>query len=313
MSSTTRRRSKARTSVGPPTVSIVVAARNPGNDIVDCLDAVIPQCRQWNTECVIVGTGRRPAPHILDQYAPLIRVVWFEQDQLIPSLWSHGVRATTTDVVAFTTMDCIPADDWLEEITNGPWEDVAAMGGTLELPTRARRRTEAIVYQRYSGYLPPRDRDYVVDLAADNAAYRRDSLMSCSAQWQDAFWEPDVHRQLSARGERLLLNPKMLVYVCHHGPVSDMARQRYLHGWWFGAQRTHNARVTTRVLRVLSSPAIPVVLFIRIVKRLAARGRLSPRQIESLPLLWVYLLSWSFGEFRGYLQGYPRAASQTIE
>ena len=307
MSSITRRRSKARTSV-----SIVVAARNPGNDIVDCLDAVVPQCREWDTECVVVGTGRRPAADLLERYAPVVRLVWLEQDQLIPMLWSHGVRATTTDVVALTTTDCSPADNWLEEIVNGPWDDVAAMGGALEVHARARRRSEAIVFQRYSSYLPPRDRGYVADLAADNAAYRRDSLISCSAQWQEAFWEPDVHRQLLARGERLLFNPSMVAYVCHHGPVSDMARQRYLHGWWFGAQRTNDASVTTRLLRVLSSPAIPLVLFVRIVRRLASKGRLSLRQLRSLPLLWVYLLSWSYGEFRGYLQGYPRSASKAV-
>ena len=295
-----------------PTVSIVVAARNPGNDIVDCLDAVAPQCREWATECVVVGTGRRPAPDLLERYAPVVRLVWLEQDQLIPMLWSHGVRATTANVVALTTTDCIPADNWLEEIVHGPWDDVAVMGGALELHARARHRTEAIVFQRYSSYLPPRDRGYVADLAADNAAYRRDSLMSCSAQWQEAFWEPDVHRQLLARGERLLFNPSMIVYVCHHGPVSDMARQRYLHGWWFGAQRTNDANVTTRLLRVLSSPAIPLVLFVRIVRRLSSKGRLSLRQLRSLPLLWVYLLSWSYGEFRGYLQGYPHGASRAV-
>ena len=138
-----------------PTVSVVVAARSPGDDLVECLDAVVPQCQPRNIECVVVGTGQRPTPEMIDRFAPVVRLVWFEDDQLIPVLWSHGVRATSTDVVALTTMDCIPAKNWLQQIVDGPWDDVAVMGGPLELHERALPRTEAIVYQRYSGYICP--------------------------------------------------------------------------------------------------------------------------------------------------------------
>jgi hypothetical protein len=288
-----------------PSVSVVIAAHNAGGHLADCLRAVGPQCQQLAADCVVVATGRPPPQELIDGFAPVVRSIWDERDRLVPELWSRGIRATGTDIVALTTAECVPAADWLEQVVKAPWDEISAMGGPLELQRPSTLRTEAIFYQRYSGYLLPRDRGLVGDLAADNVAYRRDALMVCADHWWEAFWEPTVHRQLRARGERLLFNPDMLMYFRHHGPVWDMAKQRYWHGWWFAAQRIHDSGAAERWLRVVTAPAVPGVLLVRIVKRIAAKRRLSPRLILALPVLWLYLLSWSVGEFRGYLQGCP--------
>ena len=295
----------APTTPRPLSLSVVVAAHRLGDAVAECVDTLGPQCLASGAECLLVVTGRRPSRSLIEQVTPAVRVIDVGHDALTPMLWTYGIRESRGAVVALTTADCMPRSDWVERIATAPWDEIAALGGSFELADGAPARSAAIFYQRYSAYLSDQSRRWVDDVAADNAAYRRDCLDQCAETWAAGFWEPDVHRELRGRGQRLLFDPALSVSYRHRGRVREMARQRYLHGWWFGGRRVTGAAARTRLLRVASTPAVPFVLLGRILRRLAAHPRLSVRLIPALPLLWFYVLCWSCGELRGYVQGPP--------
>jgi hypothetical protein len=52
---------------------------------------------------------------------------------------------------------------------------------------------------------------------------------------------------------------------------------------------------------ILLSPLIPVLYLLRITSRVFAKRRNTGRFLVSLPILTLFLLSWSVGELSGYV------------
>ncbi len=100
---------------------------------------------------------------------------------------------------------------------------------------------------------------------------------------------------------RLLFDPGMGVAVRHPPSVRSFARQRFMHGWWFARRRLATLSPASQIVRIVGAPLVPLVMLARIFRALAAQGRLSPsRLIPALPLMTLYLISWSAGELLGY-------------
>jgi hypothetical protein len=286
----------------PPRLSIVVAARDPGTGLSTYLAALAPQLASKPVECVVAGASRDDIEARAAGLAPRLRAVPAPAGALVPELWTAGIDASAGRVVALTITDCIPSTGWVDAILAADWDAIDAVGGGFDVAAAASSRDRALLYLRYWAFPRcgrPRD---VTDLAADNVAYRRSSLMRCAELWAGGFWEPPVHRRMVELGMRLVFNPQMYVTVSHRASVRDMARQRFAHGWRFGSQRLASMGPAERAARIVTSPLIPIVLLARTCRALATQGRLSWRRLApSVPLLEMYLVIWSLGELAGYI------------
>jgi hypothetical protein len=160
-----------------------------------------------------------------------------------------------------------------------------------------------VYFARYSAYLPPIEPRMVDDVAGDNAAYRRAALDAVRDTWRAGFWEIDVHRALRARGQTLALVPDMTTRFTGGVSLRAMARQRWRHGRQYGATRRGS-----RVFRIMTSPAIPLVLALRIIRRVRTkRPDWMPQVWRSLPALLVLIGAWSAGEIVGLCTGRSHA------
>jgi hypothetical protein len=283
-----------------PTVSVVIAARRPGPGLAVCLRALSAQGEQAE-EAIVAATFEAPAA--LRKEFPLLEWVAGDGSALVPQLWALGVRRAQADVVALTTADFAPEERWVAAIRDAyrRW-DAAGVGGRIDPPQDGPARAWAAYFQRYSAYLRYQGEQSAGDLAADNAAYPRADLLEHLAQYGDGFWETDYHRWALARGRKLVFCPQVAVRACSSSGLLEFVAQRHRHGRQYGRARAARMGSGHRLLLLAAAPLIPCVLIWRTVVRVWRDGRYQAALLRCLPALCCFVLAWTSGEVRGYLE-----------
>jgi hypothetical protein len=138
-----------------------------------------------------------------------------------------------------------------------------------------------------------------VDLPGDNAVYSADALSATHAVYRDGFWEPEVHRVLAERGDRLFHTPELVVYQGRSAGFRAFVRQRVVHGRAFGRQRGARFSTGRKAAGIPLALFVPLVLMARTFREVFSRRRLRLRLVASAPLLLVYDIAWAAGEAAG--------------
>ncbi|MCZ6765659.1 MAG: hypothetical protein O7D32_01875, partial [bacterium] len=202
-----------------------------------------------------------------------------------------------------TTAHCIPAGDWIDSILKAHEKPFAGIGGAIENDGTSGLTDWAIYFCRYSRYMLPFGEREVDDIPGDNASYKRAAMEGCKEARRNGFWEPTVHAQFAREGLRLLTTPSILVRHKKSFAAWSFTGNRFQHGKRFGAARALNLNPMRRLVYTLLSPLIPFVLLSRIARQVLFKKRHMAKLLLSLPILMLFLISWSAGELAGYLQG----------
>ena len=139
-----------------------------------------------------------------------------------------------------------------------------------------------------------------LELAGDNAGYRRDRLVAVEESWRDGFWEPEVHAALAARGDRLRHEPSVVVEMGRSAGAAAFLRQRLAHGREFGRARGGRSGAATNMARIGLSLVVPVILAARTFREASRRGR-RRALLPVLPLVLLFDTAWAAGEALGHV------------
>ncbi|MEO6655358.1 MAG: glycosyltransferase [Pyrinomonadaceae bacterium] len=289
-------------SVEKPNLSVVVASQNALESVRDCLSAIQKQSKGCNVEIVVVDNSTDGTAEITRSEFPEIRLVEADDGILIPELWAIGINESSGDLVALTTTHFVPSATWVGCILKAHEQSHSGIGGAIENDESTGVVSWAVYFCRYSPYMLPFDETEVIDFAADNASYKRRDLNVVKESMSNGFWETFVHKEMRAAGMSLLKSPEMIVYHQKSFTFFGFLNQRFWHGMQFGAARAASIPAAKRVALVLLSPLIPFLYLYRISGRVFGRKRNIQRFVLSLPILVLFLVSWSFGEFVGYLR-----------
>lgn len=291
-----------------PSLSVVAAAWPDLRGLTGLLEALEPDL----ADCEVMIVAPEPRPSDIARRFPWAR--WLEQagSALIPQLWSAGIAATRGDVVATTTAHFRPVPGWITAIRQAHAASGApAIGGPIDPPESASAVAWAVYLLRYSAYPTSREAAHeVVDLAGDNAAYKREALDAHPQAVLAGFWERELHQALLAEGRPLLFDPRLAVRQQESFDFSTFVSQRYRHGQQFGRARL---RARPWVLGLLAAPAALLLVAPLLIARTALRAlrarRPIARVLAALPCLGAFAGAWGAGEALGYLShatGHPR-------
>ncbi len=283
-------------------LSIVVASQDAEATIGECLSSLEAQNQNGAVEIIVVDNSRDRSAKIVAKRFSSIQLFQVSAPSLIPELWARGAKHATGEVVAFTTAHCIPDSAWVKEILRHHESTYAGVGGAIENLQPAPLIQWAIYFCRYSGYMLPFSAHTVAQIPGDNAAYKRWILKEYADLIKTAFWETVVNDRLLKEGHALLLTPSIRVYHGRSFGMWQFCRQRMVLGHIFGTRRASATSPVRRFLYVASSPLVPLVFLGKITRQVFGRGRHRLSFVRSLPLLIVFVLCWSVGEFLGYLQ-----------
>jgi hypothetical protein len=278
-----------------PQVTVVVASNGTAGAVARCLASLDAQ--REGVE-VIVCQPAAPEQALVERF-PGVR--WHHRaDALVPELWRDGIRLARGELVALTISPMLVAGDWIATLRD-VLEEWDAVGGAVEPAPGLGLADSAEHLTRYARDMLPFERQESLELAGDNAGYRRALLAEVASSWENGFWEPDVHRALAARGARLVHDPALVVRMGPSAGAGAFVRQRVAHGRAFGRARGAGAGTAANLARVAAAAVVPLVLVLRTTREVLARGRGRRRLALALPFLLLFDVAWACGEALGHL------------
>lgn len=285
-----------------PEVSVVVAVRNFRHSLRECLNQLALQAQSRDVEIIVVDASTDGSAQIASEFSTRIKLLRADPQSLVPQLWSLGIEASAAPLVALTIGQCVAEPRWIDDILAmaASHEGSAGFGGAIDPPRGGRWRDWALYFSRYSAYMPPLIAAPTLELAGDNAAYRKSALAACEYA-ETGFWENLIHHHVRSLGWTLSFSAGMRVRLGAGVGALQFCRERYRHGLYFGSTRPGDS-VHVRLIRVLTAPAVAPYLVARIGLRVARHRRdWLLRYASALPWLMLFVASWSIGEAVGYL------------
>lgn len=289
-----------------PDLSVVVACDGAMGGMHESIDAVVRACAGLNSEIVLVHpSGTTLAlPAIVSVPTRSIAA----PSNLVPMLWGCGIADSRGTVVALTTTQFRVDPGWaralLEAVAS---QGVAGVGGRMAISPQADMLTRAAFFLRYSEHTGSGTTGQPRDIAGDNAAYVRSTVVRDYPNVASGFWEIDAHRLMRIAGEQFGRAPDAIAVFEPDLSLQEMISNRFVHGGHFGSYRVL-ALGWPRWKAVAVTPLVPFVLLARIFGRVRrSDGHLSA-MLLAMPLMLLLLVVWAAGEARGAISATGRAS-----
>lgn len=282
-----------------PALSVVIACTDARRTIAACLRSITSACEGVNAEVIVVDASADGTADIA-RTDGLIKVIGMPRGTLTPRLWAAGLAQARGRAVAFTIGQCQVGAEWARALLAGLESGATGAGGAMQPAESCGPVDWAIFYLRYSAFLGAGEREVepAVEIPGDNAAYRGDALQRHASSFADGFWEVDFHRRVRAEGARLVFMPGAEARFGPAAPLLSLARQRFAHGRHSGAWRiATGVRSSWQV--IAAAPAVPVLLTLRIARRVLARRADRVRFLSAVPALLLLACAWAAGEAWG--------------
>lgn len=272
-------------------LTVIIGSRHDEGDEQGCLEALAPQVEGVEVLLVRDVDSGLPVPD-------WVRVT-SGGGGLIPELWAAGLRDASGDVVALTASTSVPGAGWVRATMDLDARGHVAVGGPIEPGVAMRPADWAVYFCRYASYALPVLAGDQLEVAADNASYRRRVLEEHGDLYRSAFLEPFVHRALRADGHAVTVVEDRVVTLAGGNRLPRFLRQRFQHGRQHGRQRSIGASRRALLIGIATAPAVPAVMTVRTARTIFAKRRLRGRFLLTVPLVVVCYCAWAAGEAAG--------------
>jgi len=294
--------------VSQPELSVVMACSGAGEPSEEVLAGLRRGCDGIATELIVVSAGDGGSEDVAAAHFPDVLVARRPANTLTPILWGDGCRLARGRIVAFTTNQMRVAPLWARKLLEALESGATGAAGPVGLGPGPDRATAAAYFTRFSLFAPhlwtvqARARD----IPGDNAAYRREAILRHPDLVEQGFWEVEFHRRFETEGGFLLMEPAASATLIGSVPFGALLRQRYRHAREFGESRVarHGER---RLKLLLLAPLVPLVLMVRVGRRVLPAGGEKRLFLGALPRLALLSMAWAAGEAIGALRSRPKA------
>jgi len=282
-------------------LSVVVVAICSLSQLTRCLEALLAQDGAPAFETVVAADPQLGDVSGLSAKFPGVRMIQREGCGTPIELAAAGLRECNGERILLTEDSCVAHPAWVRSLFLTPWQERGAVGGVIEPRTDASPSAWAFCYVDFFRYMRPVTAGASPSLSVCNVAYHRSHLSAISGTWETAFLEPEIHGLLRERFGPLFITPDAEVRVSRNVRFADAVHERYAFGRLFGASRVASAPLSRRVFFAVSAPALPILLFTRMLAKALASGETTAMFVRAFPALIALLLAWSWGEWLGYL------------
>ncbi|MBX7258836.1 MAG: glycosyltransferase [Candidatus Hydrogenedentes bacterium] len=214
-----------------PLISIVIPAHNAAATIEECLEACLAQSYP-NTEVIVIDDGSTDNTTALSAPFP-IRCI--RQNQQGPAAArNRGAHEASGEFLVFTDSDCVPAEDWLEQLMQGFDEGVVAVGGTYGIAD-----DESLLARMIHEEIQCRHEtfgEFVDFLGSFNLAVRKSAFLECGG-FDESFRaasgeDNDLSYRLLDTGGKLRFTGEAVVFHYHPTRLRRYLRTQMRHGFW---------------------------------------------------------------------------------
>jgi hypothetical protein len=310
-----------------PAFSVVVASACGGEMLEECLSSLTGQCA--GGEIIAATNLCEVERERIGRLFPGVRLLWDGCSADVFRLRSLGIAAARGEWIALTEDHCTASPRWLASLREAIAEKTLVAGPVL--PGDCERWTDRGLFLcEYASLLPPVCAERLSFVSGVNAAYPRPALDRCGDVWRDGFYENEVSDRLRSAGYEFRVAPGALVHSRLTMPLGRALAHFYEGGRRYGGYRAARSTAVVRAIRLLATPAVPLVLLGRILRNVLGRWRIqncgeadvlpsedpaaailnSPhpnpaRLLPVAPVMIALLAAWALGEAAGLLRG-PR-------
>lgn len=288
----------------PPLVSVVIASRNSGGLLKDCLSSLERQSVKDGFEVIVVNSSNDGSRQLVREQFPEVKLVSIPYPGSRAMMRAIGVSYAEGEIVAVTEDHCVPREDWMARIIENHRAPVVAVGGAVENSAEDRADYWAIYFCEYYKFMHPVPAGPVTCIPGSNAAYKRSALARTDFG-ETGLWETLISTQLGDNGhvEGIVSDPTQV--ICHNKrekPLSFLIH-RYYYSRCFAGLRTRQISAPRRLFYLAFSPTLPILILWRTFRDTWRKGRHRIKLLRALPFLVPFLISSALGEFTGYALG----------
>ncbi len=284
-------------------LSIIIAAWNGSEMLRECLSSLENQIESANAEVIVVCNFANGIDKTTTEF-PFSKFIILPSETTVPQLRTRGIVESNGAIIALSEDVCTFDENWCREILKAHEESkYSIIGGSVENAANQSSLDWAVYFYDYGKYMPPCQTRITDALSGMNVSYKREILEQARENYADGFYETFVNEELKRRGHELYFAPSAIVYHRKNYEFKKVVSQFYHQARSFAARRAANLPFSERLFFIIASPALPILLLIRIILRTINKSRRFKELVISLPYLIVLTSVWAFGEFSGYSVG----------
>ena len=295
------------------TLSVVVVSFSSPALLKRCLASLERQTIQEGVE-VLVVRRREDEPFArqdLERRFGHVHWVHAPNGSNVPQMRRLGMIHSRGKIIALLEDDCAPTQTWQLELIKSHETTSAAIGGAVE-PSRYTKALDWAVYLlEYGRFMQPLPAGEVQALPGTNVSYKRSAIMPFLGDDQPVeedlsrrgFYEVFVHQELQKSGQVLRADPQLEVYNANSWDYSQVLGRSFHHGRGFAGMRVAGRKLWGRLPFLGLAACLPLLQVFRLLARVIERRRYALRSARVLPWIILISISWSLGEFVGYLRG----------
>lgn len=286
-----------------PTLSIIVAARDPWPALRDCLHALHPQAMATGAEIVVAASDPRALPPDAHDAYPQVR--WLEQTAgSVFTLRALALAHVRADLVAITEDHAWVAPDWCRRIieAHAAHPEAAAIGGVVENGATDTPLDWASFFISNGPFMPPVATGVTTSISLQaNVSYKRRTLATDIPTM--GLMQMTFNRDLAAAGATMITDDRLLVYHVQALGWREHSAAHFHNGRSIAAFRLATMPASMRPVRALGCLVLPLVMLARTVRTVGAKRRHGRALLASLPpMIWL-LCCHALGELCGYVAG----------
>jgi cellulose synthase/poly-beta-1,6-N-acetylglucosamine synthase-like glycosyltransferase len=216
-------------------ISVVVPARNAAGTMGSCLEGLLEQSVPRDLyQVIVVDDGSTDDTGRVVQGSGVELIA--QPHEGPAAARNRGVGASRGAIVLFTDADCVPGENWIQEMVQ-PFEDPEIVGVKGVYRTRQRGIVPRFVQCEYEERYELMARQRWIDfIDTYSAGYRREVFLAeggFDTRYPNASVEDqELSFRLAERGYKMVFNPGAAVYHQHPETLMAYFRRKFNIGYW---------------------------------------------------------------------------------
>jgi glycosyltransferase involved in cell wall biosynthesis len=290
---------------GAVNVSVIIPAYNARGSIERCLASLEAQKDGAEFEVILVVSSRDGTAELARARFPKVQLFVLPERAWPGDARNVGVRRSHGEILAFLDADSVVDDDWIVRVVRAH----GGAGRALVCGVLTNGNTDSAVEWAFyfcalSAWMPGTPTQEMTDIAAGSLTMKR-WVFDRFGPFLEGSYSSDTafYWRAAAGGVRPLRDPSLIVHHASRIGLAGFVRHRFIRGKAFARVRVSEQQVLgwRRIAYAVLSPALPLILWMRTVRRVLANSQYRPKLLSALPLIALGHGAWSLGECAGYL------------
>jgi glycosyltransferase involved in cell wall biosynthesis len=289
-----------------PLLSIIIPSYNSGYLLERCLESLRDQKTDKRFEIIVVDSSPNGLTRGIGERFPKVRWYQFPERKFCGDARNFGLSVTRGEIIAFIDVDCRAEPNWIDNILKAHQSPHLAIGGAIANGNPDSFIGWAAYFCEFSQWMPNTPSKPLKDIAGANMSYKRKAFEIFGPLIEGTYSsDTEFHWRLGRKGHDLQFDPSML--VSHHNihQLGKFLRHEFEHGRSFAKVRmiSQDFSKWRRLFYGTFSFLIPGWLLLKIGLRNSKNRIYLSHFLKAWPLLMLGLISWSLGEYAGYIRG----------